>query len=967
MSQATDRYLDRYKKNLVEKGVLSEAALKEYNSAKKLARDYYSAVTEDNKKAALQALAEHMGVLKGNMQLQISRLMNLDNIIINTLNAYEASNNPEDSMRSYYKKVLEKGLKLEEPARGEYYKDMAEKAGEMVVSLVHTMHPTIFYSSEVRELIRTLTSHLETFGNSKLPGKNPLNAAIESAIPAFEEFAERALAGDVDLVPMKKVSVQQENNVEIESMARLKNAYNFAASTFNDEMRNFTKYHGDKLSKETKATLVRGKEKGVLSQKDENVFFTQEDRDRAEWRTWAFNADADGRPEAHLINLVASTERNIRNGEYVGPMLDLRQNSKVIKDSFSALIQLACARDPKIMDLAEEFFKEKGQSHPYYSGDKAFDHTRNIYQQLSEEDKTAFSKFLLSKNVSLTPPGLDQEIEAYKTFNNVFVEFLKEKSLNPDMPVKAIGDLPTEMRKELHERVRAACPDFIKLSTNKNNLETNWNYFDFLESNIRVLQGDEAKVTEDYEYKVVMLDALRRIKYIDEVKSRVSNPEAVCDRHQMANFENVSDFYNMLHMMKEAGAVTIENGRVTKASMSIMPLLETITDMENGPAIFRQLMEDPLAKSLFEVTGNKVRVMVGFSDGAKSGGNLASIMGIYDATKEVAKIAKEYGLEIEVFQGRGPSPDRGGTLIGGHASSGLSDEVCASVRTDKTTQADEPMRNAASPGKGERDMASIIARTLDRALEADRRTPQDLAFMESCEQAMRKMAEISSKTYVEVVKANPNAKVFVLGAPKNPDVTSRPQARAGDPDWDDIRAITTEHGAAIFSLSMHNVGLKEAVNHFTNNGLEIVDKSGNKLDGLKALQYMYENFEPWQSFVEIQRARLEKHDAVVAEAAAEAMGIEDFAKAVNRSVEGLGTLLTRIAGEVPQKTIKAPEAGEIIHLMADSMLLANQKDWKKKPSDDRDVVETIRNSFAVSTQQHQNIMPTKKLVASLGA
>ena len=284
---------------------------------------------------------------------------------------------------------------------------------------------------------------------------------------------------------------------------------------------------------------------------------------------------------------------------------------------------------------------------------------------------------------------------------------------------------------------------------------------------------------------------------------------------------------------------------------------------------------------------------------------------------------------------------------------------------DKTTQADEPMRNAASPGKGERDMASIIARTLDRALEVDRRTPGEKAFIESCEEAMRIMAKESRREFEQTVSKNPEAKKLVLDSPKNPDVTSRPQARAGDPNWDDIRAITTEHGAAIWKKSMHNVGLKAAINHFTNNGLEIVDKGGNKLDGLNALKYMYEHFEPWQSFVEIQRARLENHDAVLAEVAAEAMGIEKFAKAVNASVDGLSTLLARIAGEVPQKTLKTPEPGEITHVMADAMLLANQESWKLKPSDDPVAIETVRLAFTAATQAHQNIMPSKKLIASL--
>ena len=58
--------------------------------------------------------------------------------------------------------------------------------------------------------------------------------------------------------------------------------------------------------------------------------------------------------------------------------------------------------------------------------------------------------------------------------------------------------------------------------------------------------------------------------------------------------------------------------------------------------------------------GNRLEVMVGYSDSGKDGGYLASQWGTYRAQEALAEVAREHGIELTIFHGRGGSAGRGG-------------------------------------------------------------------------------------------------------------------------------------------------------------------------------------------------------------------------------------------------------------------------------------------------------------------
>jgi phosphoenolpyruvate carboxylase len=92
--------------------------------------------------------------------------------------------------------------------------------------------------------------------------------------------------------------------------------------------------------------------------------------------------------------------------------------------------------------------------------------------------------------------------------------------------------------------------------------------------------------------------------------------------------------------------------RAAGAVLEGVPLLETIADLRAaGP-----LVEEILDRS----PRRRLEVMVGYSDSGKDGGYLAAQWGIYRTQEALAQVAREHGIELTIFHGRGGSAGRGG-------------------------------------------------------------------------------------------------------------------------------------------------------------------------------------------------------------------------------------------------------------------------------------------------------------------
>jgi phosphoenolpyruvate carboxylase len=101
----------------------------------------------------------------------------------------------------------------------------------------------------------------------------------------------------------------------------------------------------------------------------------------------------------------------------------------------------------------------------------------------------------------------------------------------------------------------------------------------------------------------------------------------------------------------------------------VVPLFETVEDLQRAPAVMSQLFELPLYHDYLH--GGHVppegqtrkplqEVMLGYSDSNKDSGFLSSNWEIHKAQQALQDIAERYGVALRIFHGRGGSVGRGG-------------------------------------------------------------------------------------------------------------------------------------------------------------------------------------------------------------------------------------------------------------------------------------------------------------------
>ncbi|WP_452231096.1 phosphoenolpyruvate carboxylase [Lacinutrix sp. MEBiC02404] len=150
------------------------------------------------------------------------------------------------------------------------------------------------------------------------------------------------------------------------------------------------------------------------------------------------------------------------------------------------------------------------------------------------------------------------------------------------------------------------------------------------------------------EETLMALKTMQAIKTIQE-----SNGEKAANRYIISNNQttlNVMQLFAMLKLVAFQDTLTVDIG----------PLFETITDLENAPAIMEALYTNPEYAAHLKARGNKQTIMLGFSDGTKDGGYLMANWAIYNAKENLTTISRKYGITAIFFDGRGGPPARGG-------------------------------------------------------------------------------------------------------------------------------------------------------------------------------------------------------------------------------------------------------------------------------------------------------------------
>ena len=94
--------------------------------------------------------------------------------------------------------------------------------------------------------------------------------------------------------------------------------------------------------------------------------------------------------------------------------------------------------------------------------------------------------------------------------------------------------------------------------------------------------------------------------------------------------------------------------------ITVSPLFETVEDLEHIEPVMSSLFNNATYNKYLKSAGNLQEVMLGYSDSCKDGGILASSWNLYGAQRRITELAKEKGINIRLFHGRGGTIGRGG-------------------------------------------------------------------------------------------------------------------------------------------------------------------------------------------------------------------------------------------------------------------------------------------------------------------
>ncbi|OYX82407.1 MAG: phosphoenolpyruvate carboxylase, partial [Azorhizobium sp. 35-67-5] len=139
-------------------------------------------------------------------------------------------------------------------------------------------------------------------------------------------------------------------------------------------------------------------------------------------------------------------------------------------------------------------------------------------------------------------------------------------------------------------------------------------------------------------------------------QAHASLGEAVIPNCIISKAEGVSDMLEVALLLKEVGLVS---ARGTSA-LHIIPLFETIADLQNCAGVMDQLLGLPEYRALVDSRGGVQEVMLGYSDSNKDGGFVSSGWELYKAEIGLIEVFAKHKVKLRLFHGRGGSVGRGG-------------------------------------------------------------------------------------------------------------------------------------------------------------------------------------------------------------------------------------------------------------------------------------------------------------------
>jgi phosphoenolpyruvate carboxylase len=319
-------------------------------------------------------------------------------------------------------------------------------------------------------------------------------------------------------------------------------------------------------------------------------------------------------------------------------------------------------------------------------------------------------------------------------------------------------------------------------------------------------------------------------------------------------------------------------------TIDVIPLFEQLEDLENSVDTLEEIIKIPEVQARLKATGNKMEVMLGYSDSSKDAGPTSATLALHSAQERIAQWALKHDIDLTLFHGRGGAVGRGG----GPANRAVLAQPVGSVncRFKLTEQGEVIFARYGNPILAIRHIESVAAATLlQSAPSVEKRNTEMTRKYAAMAAALN---EASHNRFLDLLGTPDFAPWFSIVTPLTEvgllPIGSRPAKRGiGAKSLDDLRTIPW-----VFSWAQARINLAAWY------GLGTACEQFNDLE---TMRLAYEEWPLFSTFIDNIEMSIAKTDERIAKMYLALGDRDDLSKKVLDEMELTRKWVLKIVGD----------------------------------------------------------------------
>ena len=285
--------------------------------------------------------------------------------------------------------------------------------------------------------------------------------------------------------------------------------------------------------------------------------------------------------------------------------------------------------------------------------------------------------------------------------------------------------------------------------------------------------------------------------------------------------------------------------------IDVIPLFEQLEDLQNCVNVLEEIVKIPEVQARLKATGNKLEVMLGYSDSSKDAGPTTATLALHSAESRIVAWAAKHDIDLTLFHGRGGAVGRGG----GPANRAVLAQPKGSVncRFKLTEQGEVIFARYGNPVLAIRHLESVAAATLLQSAPSVEKTNTEMT--EKYAHMTEVLDNASHERFLDLLNTPDFAPWFSIVTPLTEvgllPIGSRPAKRGlGAKSLDDLRTIPW-----VFSWAQARINLAAWYG---------LGSACEKFGDLDTLREAYEEWPLFSTFIDNIEMSLAKTDERIA-------------------------------------------------------------------------------------------------------